>query len=250
MNFAAGGKTERHRALAIPKCGAFTLIELLIVEQDHHAVEADARKPTHVSRKYHGKALVCALLCFEFCCSILGQGYFRFSNFEPLSGINAPVFDSQGNRLGGSGYFAELYVGQSVNSLEPVLSDSTATLSIQPFRTSNGAGYIVPDTVSAANVAGGTIVWVQMRAWDAQLGATYDQAQLLGLGGYGESNPFQVRAGLVTGAGTEYAPLVGLQSFSLLPEVPEPNTVSLVLLSLSVLWFRCHRRNITLPGKV
>src|SRR5712671_302311 len=109
-------------------------------------------------------------VCFGLSGICWSQGYFRFSNFEPLDGLDAPVFDAQGNKLSGSNYLAMLYVAPAVDSLQPVLSDSRGALAIQPFLTSNGSGYIVRDTVRAENVTGGTIVWAQMRAWDARLG--------------------------------------------------------------------------------
>ena len=81
-----------------------------------------------------------------------------------------------------------------------------------------------------------------MRAWDASLGGTYEEAVRTGLGGYGESDLFEALAGAPTGAGTEYAFLVGLESFSLRPVIPEPGTLSLLLLAAPVLWFANRQR--------
>jgi len=166
-----------------------------------------------------------------------GQGYFNFFNFSPL-GVDAPVFDAQGNKLSGPDYLAMLYVGPTSTSLRPVLTDPGSTLAIQPFVA---LGYIDPVNVKA-NVVGGTLVWVQMVAWDARLGSTYDEIRQLGVGGYGESNLFQARAGDSGGAGVYYAPLLGLQSFSLLPEVPEPSTLGLLMISLPVMWLGEQQR--------
>ena len=148
-----------------------------------------------------------------------GQGVFTFSNLDPPSGVNAPVFDAAGARLSGANYLAMLYVGSTPDSLQPAVNVSLAP-AVHPFRTDPAAGYIVPNNVSAQNVAGFTLVWVQMRAWDARLGASYDEARQLGLGGYGESDLFQTQAGGGTGAGVESRPLLGLQSFSLRAVVP------------------------------
>src|SRR5690349_1291896 len=91
----------------------------------------------------------------------LGQGYFNFFNFSPI-GVNAPVFDAQGNKLVGPDYLSMLYVGPTSTSLQPVLTDPGSTLAIQPFIA---LGYIDPVNVKAPNVVGGTLVWVQMVAW-------------------------------------------------------------------------------------
>jgi hypothetical protein len=167
-----------------------------------------------------------------------GQGYLDFFNLSPL-GVDAPVFDAQGNKLSGPNYLAMLYVGPTSTSLQPVFTEATSTLAIQPFVV---LGYIDPVNVKAPNVAGGSLVWVQMVAWDARLGSTYNEARQLGLGGYGESTLFQTTSGHLTGAGIYYAPLLGLQSFSLLPEVPEPSALSLLVLSLPVLWLGERQR--------
>jgi hypothetical protein len=145
------------------------------------------------------------------------------------------VFDAVGNRLSGSEYLASLYVGPTSDSLQPVVrATGRDEVSIRPFRLGVAAGYIVGESVEASNVDGGTLVWVQMRAWDASLGGTYEQAVQAGLGGYGESGLFEARAGLVEGAGTRYEFLVGLESFSLRAVIPEPGALSLLLLAAPV----------------
>ncbi|HVR36787.1 MAG TPA: PEP-CTERM sorting domain-containing protein, partial [Methylomirabilota bacterium] len=103
--------------------------------------------------------------------------------------------------------------------------------------------------VEARNVISGTLVWAQVRAWYVPLGGTYEEAQQQGLGGYGESPAFQLIAGHETGAGTIHAPLIGLESFSLRAVIPEPSTLSLLLLSLPVLWLaqRRHHGDLGLP---
>ena len=49
--------------------------------------------------------------------------------------------------------------------------------------------------------------------------------RLLGVGGYGDSNLFQKKGGDPCGLPTPHEPLIGLQSFSL---VPEPSTWALL----------------------
>jgi len=80
--------------------------------------------------------------------------------------------------------------------------------------------------------------WLEVRAWDTRLGATYEDVAALGMGGYGESPAFYAQGGdPISSLGTSPFPLIGLQSFSLRP-VPEPSTWALAVLGGLVLVFR------------
>jgi hypothetical protein len=167
----------------------------------------------------------------------LAQGSFRLQNLDPGNGIDAPVFDAEGNRLSGANYAAELWGGAVSNSLSPTLDLQSGLRLSLPFREGLAAGYFGTATVVVWAVPGGASAWVQVRAWDARLGSTYEQVTQLGIGGYGESTVFYTRSGDPTGLPTLPAPLTGLQSFSLLPVVPEPSTWALLALGgLAVGW--------------
>jgi hypothetical protein len=71
-------------------------------------------------------------------------------------------------------------------------------------------------------VAWGDWAFVAMRAWDTQAGATYEEAVLAGYG-YGSSATLYIQLG--TSPTAPAGPLVGLQSFCL---VPEPGTGALL----------------------
>jgi hypothetical protein len=86
--------------------------------------------------------------------------------------------------------------------------------------------------------------WLELRAWDARLGATYEEVAALGIGGYGESPLFYAQGGNANDLLGFPAPLIGLQSFSLRPVVPEPSTVALVLL-FGLPWLFVRMRRIT-----
>jgi hypothetical protein len=180
------------------------------------------------------------------------QGIFWFSNLRPTAGINAPVFDADGKALEGTNYLAALYVGNSVDSMEPAIEyDGAPLMAVRTFRTGAAAGYLFnnPPMVLATNVSGGEmLVWVQMRAWDAALGATYEAVLDLGLGGYGESPLFQAIPGHEGIEGPLPRDLVGLESFSLRPVIPEPGTLSLFLVALPVLWLASRRGRPRQPG--
>ena len=161
--------------------------------------------------------------------------------------VNSPVFDAQGNPLEGSNYAAELWGAATADSLTPAVSYATRQRVIVPFLTGNSAGYFrdaqawgnyvtvldVPPIVGLA--------WLQVRAWDTRLGATYEQAAALGLGGYGESPLFSAHGSYPVDLLGLPGALTGLQSFSLLPVIPEPSSVWLLLLGLPWLLFRCRR---------
>ena len=175
-----------------------------------------------------------------FCQSVSGQGYFVFNNFGsgPPSWF-APVFDSAGTPLEGDSYLAMLYVGPDASSLEPVTSFGNGQIAVVPFVV---GGFVSGGIVRAGNVGGGADVRAQMRAWYAPLGATYEEAVQAGKGGYGASSVFQTVSGFETGAGVIPLPLRGLESFSLLPVVPEPGVLSLLLLGVPVLWLAGRQR--------
>src|SRR5579872_1192961 len=103
-------------------------------------------------------------------------GEVRFSNYA-FGILDAPFFDNLGQRLSGTNYLAELYAGV----------DSDSLFGIGPaarFSTGPTAGYFDGGTVLLpAGVTGGGCgpAWVQVRAWAAAGGTTFEQATL---GGY------------------------------------------------------------------
>jgi hypothetical protein len=156
-----------------------------------------------------------------------GQASFLFRNLNGDGNVDAPVFDAGGVPLEGPRYLAELYGGATSDSLTPLVLFETGNRLIKPFATQ---GYVVP-------VDGGSLVvesvlprgsaWLQMRAWDSRLGATYEAAVTQGMGGYGESPIFYAQGGDPYDMLGGPEPLIGLQSFSLRP-VPEPATWALL----------------------
>jgi hypothetical protein len=172
--------------------------------------------------------------------SSLGQSSFAFVNYIE-GGLDAPVFDSTGNRLTGSDYVAMLYGGLSTGSLAPAyVGAQVMTPTPFTYRLDLGGGYFShTGYVEIQGVPGGATVWLQVRAWDARLGTSYEDVVALGIGGYGESNLFQ-RSGGDPGGGvpTPPEPLFGLQSFSL---IPEPNSTNLVLIGLPLFLWRYRR---------
>jgi len=183
-----------------------------------------------------------AILGFALASSSPGQSTFALNNHD--FGVDAPVFDALGQPLAGQNYFVELWGGATADSLMPSLGAFSRQRVIISFGV-NGyfrdadadrGGYAtvfnVPPTLTS---------WLQVRAWDARLGATYEDALARGLGGYGESPLFQA-VGSYPFAEPPSSPafLVGLQSFSLRP-IPEPSTWALLALG-GVSWIVWRRR--------
>lgn len=159
--------------------------------------------------------------------------------------VNAPIFDSGGVALAGQAYLAELWGAVTPDSLTPLTLFPQGGREIVPFLSD---GYFIPTATTgdlvALTVAPRGWAWLQVRAWDARLGTTYEEAVARGLGGYGESPLFYAQGGDPFDLLGVPAPLVGLQSFSLRPEIPEPSAVWLALLGAAA-WFlhlRCSRR--------
>jgi len=166
------------------------------------------------------------------------QSTYIFQNIL-FAGLDAPVFDASGNRLSGTSYVAVLYGGPTQDTLQLGLNFLTLVpMAPVPFTfMPNGlAGYFGGGGVEVNSMPPGSFAWLQVRAWDARLGATYDDVVKLGQGGYGESNLFEAAGGDPT-LPEPGAPkgLFGLQSFSLTAQVPEPTTAVLLLVGLPLL---------------
>ena len=182
-----------------------------------------------------------ALLSTILAQSAFSQATFRFSNYAPFAGIDAPIFDAAGNRLFGDNYVAVLYGGPTMDSLQLAMTGASSMAPVPMIRIENGqsgyfgtGGFVIIDTVPEAGYA-----WLQVRAWDNRLGATYEQVAGLGLGGYGQSPLFYTYGGGIPPDGVPPTLLRGLQSFSL---VPEPGTWGLLALGAGVLCWKFRRR--------
>ena len=130
-------------------------------------------------------------------------GTVLFSNFI---GTNRPcVFDLDGiTKLEGAAYLAQLYAGPDSAHLEAVGA-------AVPFRTGVSAGLFSGGIRYIASVQAGAVAALQVRAWAASAGATYESALLAG-GKAGASKVFSLATG---GQLVPPRPLIGLESFSL-----------------------------------
>jgi len=165
-------------------------------------------------------------------------GTVNFNN-RTASGVDAKIVDASGAGLSGTDWFAQLYFAPGASAAESSLT--AVALPPVDFRTGLAAGYVRVGTAGARELAGVTAggdATVQIRAWNAAAGATYEAASAAANGIFGKSNLINVKTG---GAGAPPGPptdLVGLQGFAVNPVVPEPTTVALGLLGAGLLFLR------------
>jgi len=154
----------------------------------------------------------------------LAQGTVNFQTKVTPDPV-APVTDVDRATLLGTDYLAQLYWSATADG------SFAAVGTPAPFKTSLLKGYVNAGQVDFP-VAGGTTVFIQMRAWNAP-NASYEAAMTAPGGKWGESNVISVKLGTPP---LEQPPnLVGLQGFSL---IPEPSTIALALLGAAALLLR------------
>lgn len=149
----------------------------------------------------------------------MGQGTILFNNFVPQAGIDAPVRDVNSIRVEGTAYLAQLYVGI------PGTTFITAVGVPVTFGTGAGAGYF-DQSLNFLRVVPfappGTDVFIQVRAWSADGGNSWEEARNHPGAQEGQSN---FVFGLRTGDGGNPTPITGLNGFPLFSVViPEPST--------------------------
>jgi hypothetical protein len=175
------------------------------------------------------KKLLAVAACVLAVLSAYAQGTVDFKNKATTAtgALDAPVFDVGGIvKLEGPNAWAQLYAGPTADAL-------VAVGAAAPFRTGTGAGYwnAAPDTGrTIASVAPGAAAFVQVKAWKGAAGSTFDSATERGL-----SAVFNVTTGGAGSPPSLPSALVGLQSFSL---VPEPSLLALGAIGVAGLLLR------------
>jgi hypothetical protein len=174
--------------------------------------------------KSHALLNLPALILLTCACSLTasGQGtiYFQNRGGSYNGQLDERVLSYDSTPVAGDRFSAELWVGRTVESLEPVVSSQTVFRSRAPGYVVSIIAVVVPD------IEPGETAWVQVRAWENSPTITnWDDAWLRG-----ESNIFP----LVLGGGPDFPPpiIYGMRSFTLFP-VPEPSTATLALLGMT-----------------
>jgi hypothetical protein len=195
------------------------------------------------ARARHAGACLVLLLVLLFAAapSAHPQGTVYFNNKVSSAGINAPVYDGVmgGAKVEGTGYKAQLYAGPAGTTEDKLVAVGVAV----DFLTGVAAGYVNVGTDGSRSIPGvtpGDNAVVQIRAWTAAAGATYEEALTSPLPGTkaGKSSTLTVQtppSALMTPAN-----LVGLQSFVVVA-VPEPTVLALSALGIAWLLFRFRR---------
>lgn len=149
--------------------------------------------------------------------------------------VDAPVFDAQGALLRGRpDYLAELWGGATPDSLAPAF-DSDFWDRRRVFASFGRPGYFSSYAQTAVEGDANDSAWLQVRVWDTRLGATYEEVVARGWGGYGESPVFRAKGTSPSPLPGPPSPLIGLQSFSIRPVIPEPSIVVLLAAGLVAL---------------
>ena len=168
----------------------------------------------------------------------LAQGTIDFKNTAIVSGspmVNAPVICQDGTRAAGTAFRAALYAGAPGTTPDQLRMIGLATgFSTAPA----GAGFFLGGTrtlnENGVNITPGAPVTLQVRAWVVASGSTWETATQRG-----QSDTFTVTSG---GAGVPAGPpslMVGLTSFSV---VPEPSTIALGIIGGLGTLFLVRRR--------
>jgi hypothetical protein len=193
------------------------------------------------------KRILLTLVAGLISCSVFGQGGIVLNT--RTGGVLAPVTDTlTGQLVTGNAYLAQLYygaAGAAESSLVPVLGGVAPSTTGTPAWFSSGttAGYILGSTgggnryTDPAVAAPGAVTAFQLRAWQASLGATWEEA----LGNW-SSTTVMGKSGIIEVVTSANAldtpkPLTGLAAFNLVP-VPEPSVIALGAIGLVALLLR------------
>ena len=174
------------------------------------------------------KKLLVLTACLGATAIAFGQGQFDFNNYKSALGIEALVTTGDGTLLSGD----DGWVGQMYGSIDGAM---TAVGEPVLFRTGGRAGRITGGAVTV-NGLGGVAVDMEMRAWNTNDGATYDEAEQA-FGAVGISNTINVQLGV---APAPPGDLLGLEAFTV-AAIPEPSTMALGLLGIGALLIRRRR---------
>jgi hypothetical protein len=163
------------------------------------------------------------------------QGTVNF-NTRVVPDVVAQVFMPDGTTpIAGDGFTAQLFGGPA-GTAEASLAPMTPTT---VFRTGAGAGFVVAaGSAAVPGAPGGGSATLQLRVWE-NLGGTVTSYAQAASGGllHGSSELFTVaNLGDLTASPPTTPPnLIGLQSFSL---IPEPSTYALLALGAAAFLFR------------
>jgi hypothetical protein len=177
--------------------------------------------------------------------SAYAQGTVAFQNRDTANGVNAPIYDLTvgGTLLSGTGYMAQLYTAK-VGLPEAAMKATGAAVD---FRTGAAAGFVNVGSAASRAIDGvnfGEQAQVQIRAWSAAGGPTYEAAAAKAMNDpsihVGKSATLTITT--AASALNTPSPLTGLTPFAITPgsegPIPEPSTLALAALGAAALLIR------------
>jgi hypothetical protein len=188
------------------------------------------------------KKLVIVAIASFITASAFSQGTVLFNN--RTGGASAPIINANtGLAAGPAGFLAQLYYGTA-----GTVDDSTLVSVANAPATFVQAGYVIQTSARVLNngltIAGGADAAIQVRAWEAALGADWDTALANWNSGgayagmvMGKSSIFNQKTGDASNPTVPPTTLVNMASFTMVP-VPEPSVIALGALGLAALLYR------------
>jgi hypothetical protein len=156
--------------------------------------------------------------------SLLRGSFITFRNRFLRSGsvVEIPIYDVDGvTRLSGNSFVAQLYAGLTLSELHAIGQPVS-------FGIGGSSGIFQSTTLPLPTSGPGSRAQVQVRVWQAAVGASYEEARALG-GKFGKSEVFEVPAEPM-----QIPPnLDGLTGFSLQAGLPRLNVGVIRLVSVS-----------------
>jgi hypothetical protein len=182
--------------------------------------------------------LVAAVTLFLCPLRARAQGYLNFANIGagPAGTVNAPITNATvfpPVPASGNTVFAMLYVAPAGTTDQLLLTTNGVQGAPVPFNTGGQAGYFTGGQRIITGFNGGQTVTVQVRAWIASFGATYEEAQANNALMVAESNLIQI---ILQSAPNTPNNMIGLMSFTI-PIMPEPSTWVLLGLGSALFCF-------------
>lgn len=198
------------------------------------------------------KKLVLTLTAIAAAVNIYAQGTVNFQNLSGTGqAVSAAITNSvTGQRaVTGSAFLVQLYYGAAGTAAGALVSVSNAPINFSTPGVFIGSTRTLLESVIGSCAAGPVAATLQVRAWQASLGSSWDVAWTAANRGdrtqevLGMSSTFNLTTGNPCAMPpTTPANMAGFRSFALAPIVSEPSTIGLGVVGLAALAFLRRRK--------